>query len=112
MNRRAWLIAAALLATGAGFYLETAPEMPQNALIRINESTKEYTSPPCYTYGHEAVGEGFTRSAKLSEISGQDYRRERECRRKGGFSGEARKLWFSLLLPGGSRWNEDGTWRY
>ena len=96
----------------AGFGIGSSIQMPDNAFIYVDDSTKTYISPPFVT------SKDKLRLVRYREIRGEKYNPDPSCREENGFMQEGRSLSGNLLESIGvlssliSRWNVDGTWNW
>jgi hypothetical protein len=96
----------------AGFYIVPTRDMPDNALVLLDDQHKTYFSPSC---AHEKK---TLRPATAAEVRRLKYEPDKACREKTGFSQDSRSLSgklmerLGLLPPLPSRWNKDGTWNW
>lgn len=97
----------------AGFFIVPTRNMPDNALVLMDDQSKTYFSPSC------AKKEGKTlRAATAAEARRLKYEPDKKCRDEAGFSQDARSLSgrlmerLGMLPPLPSRWNKDGSWNW
>ncbi len=97
----------------AGFYIVPTREMPDNALVYLNDEAKTYFSPLCV--GQEKK---YLRAATAAEARQLKFAPDQECQKKSGFSQDDRSLSgrlmqrLGMLPPLPNRWNKDGTWNW
>jgi hypothetical protein len=97
----------------AGFFIVPTRDMPDNAVVLLDDQTRTYASPKC--------AEQEKRTYRLStaaEARTLNYAPDKKCQDAGGFTQDKRSLSgnfmarLGMLPPLPSRWNEDGTWNW
>lgn len=97
---------------GIGYYIEIIPNMPEHALLYIDDNTHTYFAPPCVNDLKKY------RSCTAAVAYRLKYKPDPKCRDKGGFIQEGRSLIgyilerIGVINPLPSRWNSDGTWNW
>jgi len=108
---------AVLLGLGAYFLtgITTMETMPSNALLLVDDETREYFSPPCI---EDVPREHVERMRAVEAVEVRfDYKPNVDCRDSAGFTGTEtsllRKIAERFGLPKKlSRWTADGDWRW
>jgi hypothetical protein len=97
----------------AGFFMVPTQDLPDHAVVFLDDRNRTYLSPGC------AEGDrGAYRRSTAAEARRLQYRPDEKCRETGGFSQEQRSLTgnflvrLRLLPPVPSRWNRDGSWNW
>jgi hypothetical protein len=97
----------------AGFYVVPTRDMPDNALVLLDDQTKTYFSPICATKEKKE-----RRASTAAEAQRLKYKPDKKCRDESGFSQDTRSLSgrlmerLGMLPPLPSRWNRDGSWNW
>lgn len=97
----------------AGFYIVPTREMPDNALVFLDDRNRTYISPRCSGKERQEF-----RPATAAEARRLQYEAEAKCLKESGFSQDARSVSGNFLVrlgmlpPLPSRWNADGTWNW
>jgi hypothetical protein len=97
----------------AGFFFMPAREMPDHALVMLDDRNRTYLSPACAGKEKKEY-----RAARAAEAYRLKYAPDKKCLEGGGFSQHGRSItgnWLEklgLLPPYPSRWNADGTWNW
>ena len=97
----------------AGFFIVPTRDLPDNAVVRLDDQTQTYLSPACADREKREY-----RLATAAEARKLNYAPDKKCRDGGGFSQDTRSLTgnfmarLGMLPPLPSRWNADGTWNW
>jgi hypothetical protein len=97
----------------AGFYIVPTRDMPDNAIIFLDDQNRTYFSPICADKDRKKF-----RPATAAEAQRLKYEPDKACLEKTGFSQDRRSLSgklmerLGMLPPLPSRWNPDGTWNW
>ena len=97
----------------AGFFIVPTREMPDNAIVRLDDQNHTYLSPQCADREKRDY-----RLSTAAEARKLNYAPDKKCRDTGGFSQKNRSLTGNLMArlgmlpPLPSRWNPDGTWNW
>jgi hypothetical protein len=97
----------------AGFFIVPTRDMPDNAVVLLDDQTRTYVSPGC-----AKQEKGEYRQATAAEARTLNYAPDKKCREAGGFSQNSRSLTGNLMArlgmlpPLANRWNPDGTWNW
>jgi hypothetical protein len=97
----------------AGFFIVPSRDMPDNAVVLLDDQTRTYVSPGC-----AKQQKGEYRQATAAEARTLNYAPDKKCRDAGGFSQNSRSLTGNLMArlgmlpPLANRWNPDGTWNW
>jgi len=97
----------------AGFFIVPTIEMPDHALVLLDDQNHTYLSPACAQKEKKEY-----RASKAGEARRLKYAPEQKCREKAGFTQDARSITGNFLESAGllprfpSRWNPDGTWNW
>ncbi|MCF6149954.1 MAG: hypothetical protein E3K37_14975 [Candidatus Kuenenia sp.] len=101
-----------LLLVVAGLAVNVSKTMPGNALVYVNDETKEYYAPNCVRDVQPL------RLITIREALSLGYVPEKNCMKSGEFLQKGRSLAGLLLERVGilkevpPRWNKDGSWNY
>jgi hypothetical protein len=107
-----------------GLGIGTVKTIPDNALVFVNETTKEYIAPPCVMkQGCDKIDEinsfAYKHSIRVVQykyITGKKITPNEECKEQSGFMEEGRSLTgiflenIGVLAKKETRWKEDGSW--
>ena len=97
----------------AGFCLTPIRNMPDNAIVLLDDQNHTYLSPQCANQEKKEY-----RLARAAEARKLNYKPDKKCRDAGGFSQDNRSITgnylvrLGMLPPLPSRWNADGTWNW
>jgi hypothetical protein len=97
----------------AGFFIVPTRNMPDNAVVLLDDQNHTYLSPVCAGQEQEAY-----RVARAAEARQLNYEPDKKCRDEVGFSQDSRSITGNFLVhlglvpPLPSRWNPDGTWNW
>ena len=97
----------------AGFFIVPTRDMPDNAVVLLDDQTKTYVSPTCARQEKREY-----RPATAAEARKLRYKPDKKCQDTGGFRQDTRSLSgnfmarLGMLPPLRSRWNPDGTWNW
>jgi hypothetical protein len=97
----------------AGFFIFPTRDMPDNAVVLLDDQTRTYLSPQCANQEKREY-----RPATAAEARKLNYQPDKKCQDAGGFSQASRSLSgnfmarLGMLPPLPSRWNADGTWNW
>jgi hypothetical protein len=97
----------------AGFFIVPTRDMPDNAVVLLDDQTRTYVSPGCANQGKREY-----RQATAAEARKLHYAPDKKCQDAGGFSQDNRSLSGNLMARMGmlpplpSRWNPDGSWNW
>jgi hypothetical protein len=97
----------------AGFFIVPTRDMPDNAVVLLDDQTRTYLSPACAQQDKREY-----RRATAAEARKLNYKPDKKCQAAGGFSQDQRSLSgnfmarLGMLAPLPSRWNADGTWNW
>jgi hypothetical protein len=97
----------------AGFFIVPTRELPDNAVVLLDDQSRTYLSPGCAGQDKETY-----RVSRAAEARRLKYDPDKKCRQAGGLSQDGRSLTgnllgrLGLLPPAPSRWNPDGTWNW
>jgi hypothetical protein len=97
----------------AGFFIVPSRDMPDNAIVMLDDQNKTYVSPGCAIPYKSAY-----RKSRAAEARRLNYAPDKKCQEQGGFRQDKRSLTgnflmrLGLLPPLPSRWNPDGTWNW
>jgi hypothetical protein len=97
----------------AGFFIVPTRELPDHALVLLDEENHTYLSPACAAREKKEY-----RTVKAAEARRLQYKPDKKCRDQGGFTQDGRSVSGNLLeklgmmSPLPSRWNPDGTWNW
>ena len=97
----------------AGFFIVPTRDMPDNAIVLLDDQNHTYLSPRCANQEKKEF-----REARAAEARKLNYEPDKKCRDAKGFSQDTRSLTGNLLArlgmlpPLPSRWNPDGTWNW
>jgi hypothetical protein len=97
----------------AGFFIVPTRDMPDNAIVLLDEQNHTYLSPGCANQEKREY-----REARAGEARKLNYAPDKKCRDVKGFSQDNRSLTgnfmarLGMLPPLRSRWNADGTWNW
>jgi hypothetical protein len=97
----------------AGFFIVPVHNMPDYAIVLLDDQTHTYFSPRCADQAKPDY-----RPARAAEARQLNYQPGKECLAKRGFSQNTRSITGNLLVrlgmlpPLPSRWNPDGTWNW
>jgi hypothetical protein len=97
----------------AGFFIVPTRDMPDNAVVLLDDQTRTYFSPACAKQEKREY-----RPATAAEARKLNYAPDKKCQDAAGFSQDNRSLSgnfmarLGMLPPLPSRWNEDGTWNW
>ena len=97
----------------AGFFIVPTRDLPDNAVVRLDDQTQTYLSPACADREKREY-----RLATAAEARKLNYAPDKKCRDAKGFSQDSRSLSGNLMARMGmlpplpSRWNPDGTWNW
>ena len=97
----------------AGFFFVPSREMPDNAIVLLDEQNHTYLSPRCAQKEKREY-----RPARAAEARQSKYEPDKPCRDEGGFRQNTRSITGNLLVrlgmlpPLPSRWNPDGSWNW
>lgn len=93
---------------------------PDHAQVFVDDITKKYYSPPCFSLLLEDVNNNHLiqrfRLTTRKEAFALEYSPDRDCRNNDGFIQDEQLGMLILrrmrILKEHSRWNEDGTWNW
>ena len=97
----------------AGFFIVPTRDMPDNAIVLLDDQNHTYLSPQCAKLEKREY-----RLARADEARKLNYEPDKKCRDAKGFSQDTRSLTGNLMArlgmlpPWPSRWNADGTWNW
>ena len=97
----------------AGFFIVPTRDMPDHAIVLLDDQNRTYTSPGCA--GQEQKN---YRQARAAEARKLNYAPDKKCRDQGGFRQDDRSITGNLMVrlgllpPRPSSWNPDGTWNW
>jgi hypothetical protein len=97
----------------AGFFIVPTRDMPDNAVVLLDDQTRTYLSPNCAKLEKKEY-----RPATAAEARKLNYAPDKKCQDAGGFTQDKRSLSGNLMArlgmlpPWPSRWNQDGTWNW
>ena len=97
----------------AGFFIVPTRDMPDNAVVLLDDQTHTYLSPGCANQEKREY-----RLATAAEARKLNYEPDKKCQDAEGFSQDSRSLSGNLMArlgmlpPLPSRWNPDGTWNW
>ena len=97
----------------AGFFITPTRDMPDNAVVLLDDQTQTYFSPACASQEKRTY-----RPATAAEARKLNYAPDKKCGDAKGFKQDTRSLSGNLmgrlgmLPPLPSRWNPDGTWNW
>jgi len=97
----------------AGFFIVPTRDMPDNAVVLLDDQSGTYFSPACA--GQE---KRTYRPATAEEARKLHYAPDKKCGDAKGFKQDTRSLSGNLMARMGmlpplpSRWNEDGSWNW
>ena len=97
----------------AGFFIVPTRDLPDNAVVLLDEQTQTYFSPACAKREKREY-----RQATAAEARKLNYTADKKCQDAKGFSQDGRSLSGNLMArlgmlpPLPSRWNPDGTWNW
>ena len=97
----------------AGFFIVPMRDMPDHAVVLLDDQTRTYFSPAC-AQGEERA----YRQATAAEARQLNYAPYKKCQDARGFSQDTRSLSGNLMTrlgmlpPLPSRWNADGSWNW
>jgi hypothetical protein len=97
----------------AGFFIVPTRDMPDNAVVLLDDQTRTYFSPACAQQEKREY-----RPATAAEARKLNYTPDKKCQDTAGFTQDKRSLSGNLMArlgmlpPLPSRWNPDGTWNW
>jgi hypothetical protein len=97
----------------AGFFIVPTRDMPDNAIVFLDDQNHTYVSPGCANQEKREY-----RQATAAEARKLHYKPDKKCQDAGGFSQDNRSLSGNLMArlgmlpPLANRWNPDGTWNW
>ncbi len=97
----------------AGFFIFPTRDMPDNAIVLLDDQNHTYISPKCANQEKKDY-----RVARAAEARKLKYEPDKKCLDQGGFRQDDRSITGNLLVrlgvlrPRPSRWNPDGTWNW
>jgi hypothetical protein len=97
----------------AGFFIVPTRDLPDNAVVLLDDQTHTYFSPACASQEKREY-----RPATAAEARKLNFAPDKKCQAAGGFTQDKRSLSGNLMARLGmlprlpSRWNEDGTWNW
>ena len=97
----------------AGFFIVPTRDMPDNAVVLLDDQTRTYFSPACADREKKDY-----RPATAAEARKLNYAPDKKCADAKGFKQDTRSLSgnfmtrLGMLPPLPSRWNADGTWNW
>jgi len=97
----------------AGFFIVPMRDMPDNAVVLLDDQNHTYLSPGCATQDQKPY-----RTSTAAEARKLTYEPDKKCQDAKGFSQDGRSLSGNLMARMGmlpplpSRWNPDGTWNW
>jgi hypothetical protein len=93
-------LVAQIATIGGGFLLflffltygtGTMRDMPDNAIVLLDDQARTYTTPPCIS------PMGGLRPARAADAYAINYKPDSQCKEKDGFFQRGRSLWGKLL---------------
>lgn len=107
---------ALFVAVGVTQCIEVSKDMPDNAVVLVDDQQKLYHSP-IHFRDDKADNPSGLRETRFVEVKERKYKPDPICRDRGYFSYEIGSLlratlsdWFGLAST--PRWNEDGSWNW
>jgi hypothetical protein len=97
----------------AGFFIVPTRDLPDNAVVLLDDQTRTYFSPACASQEKREY-----RPATAAEARKLNYAPDKKCEDAKGFKQDTRSLSGNLMTrlkmlpPLPSRWNPDGTWNW
>jgi len=97
----------------AGFFIVPMRDLPDNAVVLLDDQTKTYLSPGCANQEKKEY-----RASTAAEARKLKFEPDKKCQDAKGFSQDGRSLSGNLMArlgmlpPWPSRWNPDGTWNW
>ena len=97
----------------AGFFIIPTSDMPDNAVVLLDDPNRTYLSPVCAR--KEKKEYRLSRAAEARKLK---YKPDKRCLEEEGFTQDGRSITgnfcekMGLLPPFPGRWNPDGTWNW
>jgi hypothetical protein len=97
----------------AGFFIVPTRDMPDNAIVLLDDQNHTYLSPQCAN--QEKKEYPLVTAAEARKLK---YEPDKKCQDGKGFRQDTRSLTgnfmarLGMLPPLPSRWNPDGTWNW
>ena len=97
----------------AGFFIVPTRDLPDNAVVRLDDQTQTYFPPGCADREKKDY-----RPATTAEARKLNYAPDKKCGDAKGFKQDTRSLSGNLMArlgmlpPLPSRWNADGSWNW